>query len=82
MIGTNKLVKEKSMFEDIFIKNIKNNILKLLESYQFELEKYYFIYQNEKNLNKTNISSIQNVIIDQNTKWSKQMKLNKINIYF
>ncbi len=85
IIGIQKL-KSKNKSKKINIDNFKNHIQQCLfnifNQYQFEIEKYYFIYQNEKNFKNKNIKLIENNMIQRNKKWCDKMKLNKINLYF
>jgi hypothetical protein len=83
IIGIHKL---KNKSKKINFDNFKNHIhlclFNIFNQYQFEIEKYYFIYQNEKNFNKKNIKLIENNMIQRNKKWCDKMKLNKIHTFF
>ena len=85
VIGIQKL-KSNNKSKKINIDNFKNHIQQCLfnifNQYQFEIEKYYFIYQNEKSFKNKNIKLIKNNMIQRNKKWCYKMKLNKINLYF
>ncbi len=85
IIGIQKL-KSNNKSKKINIDNFKNHIQQCLfnifNQYQFEIEKYYFIYQNEKSFKNKNIKLIENNMIQRNKKWCDKMKLNKINLYF
>ncbi len=82
IIGIHKLNKSKKINFDNFKNNINLCLFNILNQYQFEIEKYYFIYQNEKNFNKKNIKLIENNMIQRNKKWCNKMKLNKIHTFF
>lgn len=82
VIGIHKLNKTKKINFDDFKNHVQNCLINIFNQYQFEIEKYYFIYQNEKSFKNKNIKLIENNMIQRNKKWCDKMKLNQIKNYF
>ena len=75
--------KKRKNIDFVNFKNRMNEcLLNILHNYEFEIEKYYFIYQNEKSFKNKNIKLIENNMIKRNKKWCDKMKFNKVITYF
>lgn len=82
IIGIYPLNKQRKINMDLLKNHINKCLLDLLNQYQFEIEKYYFIYQNEKSFGKKNLKLIEENMIERKQKWCQKMKLDKVTTFF